>query len=196
MNEKLQAFRVLGMFIGRYSSDTILHIQLPNGEIWFYTVDASSSTPYFRSVDDYYRYVEGCDSAKMSLTSVPLSCLMPTDSLLAFERNFTDVWGSRLYYTFNKTTQKPQETRGFIRVLYYDGQDWYVQSSAFQDKPMSKYEGETKYYTSKAECIKDNMAVEIVDFNTNEPPKVEVSVKIKVTPPAPKVTKLIITEEA
>jgi hypothetical protein len=61
---------------------------------------------------------------------------------------------------------------------------------------MSKYTGERKYYTSKAECIKDNMAVEIVDFNTNEPPKVEVSVKIKVTPPAPKVTRLIITEEA
>ena len=40
------------------------------------------------------------------------------------------------------------------------------------------------------------MAVEIVDFNTNEPPKVEVKVDIKVTPPAPKVTRLVITEEA
>lgn len=195
-NDKLQAFKVLGMFIGKYSSDTILHVQHPDGAIWFYTIDKRTSIPYFRSVDDYYRYTEGYDNAKMTITSIKLSYVMPTDQLLTFTSNYSTVFGSRTYYTFNKTTQRPNESRGFIRILYYDGKDWYVQSSAFSDKPMSEYKGETKYYTSKAECIKDNMAVEIVDFNTNEPPKVEVSVKIKVTPPAPKVTRLIITEEA
>jgi hypothetical protein len=192
---KLQAFKVLGMLIGKYNY-TILHTQHPDGAIWFHHVNKSTSNPFFRSVDDYYKYMEGNTSAKMSIQTARLDYVMPTQFLVQHEVSYTPVLASRIYYTFNERTQQPEENYGFVRRLYYDGSDWYVQSSAFRNIPMSKYEGVTKYYTSKAECIKDNMAVEIVDFNTNEPPKVEVSVKIKVTPPAPKVTKLIITEEA
>jgi hypothetical protein len=194
-DNKLQAFKVLGMFVGKYNY-TILHAQHPDGTIWFYHVDKSTSHPYFRSVDDYYKYMEGDTNAKMSIQTTRLDCIMPTHFLVPHVVSYSSVLASRVYYTFNERTQKTEENHGFVRKLYYDGKDWYVQSSAFRDIPMSKYTGERKYYTSKAECIKDNMAVEIVDFNTNEPPKVEVSVKIKVTPPAPKVTRLIITEEA
>lgn len=196
LDNKLQAFKVLGWFVGKYSNETILHVQLPDGAIWFYTVSTTMSSPFFRSVDDYYKYMEGNQDAKMDIESTRLSYIMPTGCLIAFRTSFYDVFGSRKYYTFNTRTQNPEERNGYIRKLYYDGEDWYVQSSAFREMPMSKYDGTTKFYTSKAECIKDNMAVEIVDFNTNEPPKVEVSVKIKVTPPAPKVTRLIITEES
>ena len=196
MNDKLQAFKVLGMFIGKYVWETILHAQHPDGTIWYYAIDKRTSIPYFRSVDDYYRYVEGCDSAKMTINSVRLSSVMPTHQLLTFTSNDSTVLGSRIYYTFNKTTQRPNESRGFIRRLYYDGEDWYVQSSAFSDMPMSKYNGETKYYTSKAECIRDNMTTEIVDFNTSESAKVDIKVEIKVTPPSPKIRRLTIREEA
>lgn len=192
---KLQAFKVLGMFVGKYSY-TILHVQYPDGAIWFYHIDKSTSNPYFRSVDDYYKYMEGDTSAKMSIQTTRLEYIMPTHFLVPHVVSYSSVLASRIYYTFNTRTQKPEEVYGFVRRLYYDGKDWYVLSSAFRDIPMSQYTGETKYYTSKAECIKDNMAVEIVDFNTNEPPKVEVSVNIKVTPPAPKIRKITIIEEA
>ena len=55
---------------------------------------------------------------------------------------------------------------------------------------------DSEYFTSKTECIKANIVGEVVDFDTETQPKIDVKVEIKVTQPEPKVRKIIIIEEA
>lgn len=194
LDNKLQAFKVLGLFVYEWDA-TVLHTQYPDGSIWYTTIRRGTSKPFFSSVDDYYRFVEGDDGAKMDITFRKLTSVMPTEELLSIKASYSCMrFGSRKYYVFDANRQIPMECKGYIMKMYYDGVDWYVQSSAFMERPMT--DGDTQYFTSRAECIKANIVGEVIDFDTETPPRVDVKVEIKVTPPEPKVRKITIIEEA
>lgn len=194
IDNKLKAFKVLGWFVVG-ASETVLHTQHPDGSIWYTTIRCGTSKPFFRSVDDYYRFVEGDNSAKVDIIFWKLTSVMPTEHLLQIRPSFSNMrFGSRKYYVFDAGRQIPVEHNGYIMKMYFDGQDWFVQSSAHMDRPMTN--DDTEYFTSKADCIKANIVGEVVDFDTETPPRVDVKVEIKVTPPEPKVRKITIIEEA
>lgn len=194
--DKLQAFKVLGYFV-RGHKDMLLRTLHPDGSIWYYTVDQYTHNVIFHTVDDYYKFIEGDETAKISLSSRKLSEIMPTHSLpkRTYYSGGVPRLRSRRYYIFDRDRHTAQEHLGYISALFFDGKDWYMQSSPFDKMDLSDYKGDIKFYASKAECVKDNIIGTVVDFDDETPPKVDVKVEIKVTPPAPKVRKITIIEE-
>ena len=191
---QLIAHKVLGFFF--VDSHQRIYALGADGKRWYLRLDEDSK--FFRSPDDYYRFVEGDKTAPIKLVfSKLLAFHIPAESLLKFSAD--EDRKAKWYYTWNCLNHEPQRVVGHIRRLFFNGEDWFIQASPYRDKAMPK--NEDHYYLTKADCIKANMVKEIVDFSDDKANsadlanKAEIKVEIKVDAPSPKVRRLTITEE-
>lgn len=190
---QLVAYKILGFFYANLSQ--LIYALGADGKKRYLRVEKDSR--FFRSPDDYYRFVEGDKTAIIKLDFWKLLSVIPADSLLRFssEESIKAKW----YWQWSYFDHAPKKVLGHIRRLFYNGEDWFIQASPYRDMAMPK--NEDYYYLTKADCIKANMVKEIVDFSDDKANsadlanKAEQKVEIKVDAPSPKVRRLTITEE-
>lgn len=190
---RLVAHKVLGFFYA--NSHQQIYALGADGKEWYLWLTEDSK--FFRSPDDYYRFLEGDKTAIIKLDFLKLLFHIPADSLLKFSSD--ESRKAKWYWQWSHHRHQPERVFGHIRRIFYNGEDWFVQASPYRDKAFQ--ENDDNFYLTKADCIKANMVKEIVDFSNDkansadQADKAELKVEIKVDAPSPKVRRLTITEE-
>lgn len=197
IKQHLVAFKLLGIFVDSINEVlNLLYIELPDGTRTYLREDSMIEfrNLIFKSKEDYYDYVGGKDDARLKMRR----SYLPEELLSKLKRRCgypKDSYYARNYYKFDSYRQRAIPEEGSILRLFYDGTNWYVQSSVTSSCDMKDYAHASKYYHSKSECIKDNVITSVVDFEDEPTEEVEVTIKIDITKSQPKMKKIIVIEE-